>query len=76
MGYLDIIACLLYFTSEFQMQWCLSAKKLLNISVKSRSNNDQESPGMAELQPFLDPNADSTFNGVYWGNVQGILKTD
>ena len=37
----------------------------LNISAKSRSNNDEESPGMAELQPFLNPNADTTFNGGY-----------
>ena len=65
------------------MKWCLSAKDLrcfltiyFHISVKSWSNNDEESPGMAELQPFLDPNADKTFHGGYWGNVQEISKKD
>ena len=65
------------------MQWFLSAKDLrcfftiyFHISVKSRSNNDEESRGMAELQSFLNPNADRTFNGGYWGNVQGVSKTD
>ena len=45
--------------------FALLLNHLLNISVKSRSKKDEESRGMAELQPFLYPNADETLNGGY-----------
>ena len=46
-------------------RFTLPINHLLNISVKSRSNNDEESQEIAEQQPFLDPNADKTLNGGY-----------
>ena len=46
-------------------RFTLPINYLLNIPVKSRSKNDEESLEMAELQPFLDPIADKTLNGGY-----------